>query len=226
MHRRITLVAVLAFTFSSFVLSAAIVRADSNPPPFLKPTPTKTPLPKKPPIKKPPVKKPPPRKPVRKVPVFTVPPGWPKVLVYARFKIKAPIEPLSFAKKSDYEAPYRWGDVAWYDRGPRPGDLGRAVIYGHLDSYCCPAIFYQLKNAHTGDIIQVTYRNGKTLSFKVQWRDSYLNSKLPLNFIYGRARERGLVLMTCGGIFHRDGTGYDHKEVVYARVILPNGHIG
>jgi hypothetical protein len=44
--------------------------------------------------------------------------------------------------------------------------------------------------------------------------------------MFGRTHERGLVLVTCAGVFHRDGTGYDHKLIVYARLVLPNGTLG
>jgi hypothetical protein len=43
-----------------------------------------------------------------------------------------------------------------------------------------------------------------------------------MKFLYGRANDRGLALMTCGGVFHRDGTGYDHKLLVYASLVLPH----
>jgi hypothetical protein len=44
--------------------------------------------------------------------------------------------------------------------------------------------------------------------------------------MFGRNRQRGLVLITCSGVFHYDGTGYDHKLLVYARLILPSGQLG
>ena len=166
------------------------------------------------------------QRPPAKPPIVVVPRGWPKLLAMRRLGIKAPIEPIAFSKKTDYFAPYKWGDVAWYDRGPRPGDAGRANIFGHLDSYCCPAVFYPLKDARTGDLVQVTYRNGKVLNFRVMWQNTYWNDKLPEKFMFGPTREHGVVLMTCTGVFHRDGTGYDHKRVVYARLILPNGKLG
>ena len=47
----------------------------------------------------------------------------------------------------------------------------------------------------------------------------YPNNKLPMKFMFATTRERGLILITCTGVFHRDGTGYDHKRLVYARLI-------
>lgn len=155
-----------------------------------------------------------------------VPSGWPKTLYIPRTGITSPVEDIAFKNKRDFDAPFKWFDVAWYDRGPRPGDQGRAVIFGHLDSYTGPAAFYQLRNLHTGDIVRIAYKTRHPLNFRVMWRNSYPNNAIPNKFIFAPVRERGLVLMTCTGIFHRDGTGYDRKEIVYARLILPNGKLG
>jgi hypothetical protein len=159
-------------------------------------------------------------------PTNPVPAGWPKTLIIPRMHLVAPVESLDLTKSSEQMAPFKWGDVAWYNRGPRPGDVGRATMFGHLDSYCCPAAFYLLKDLRAGDTIKVAYRNGKTLTFRVMWQASYPNQKVPLNFMFGRVRERGLNLMTCGGIFHPGAGGYDHKLLVYARLVLPSGQLG
>ena len=155
-----------------------------------------------------------------------VPAGWPKLLAIPKFKVRAPVEALKFNAASDVHAPYKWGDVAWYDRGPRPGEGGRATMFGHLDSTCCPAVFWQLHSLHTGDIVQVAYKTGRLMSFRVMWQATYLNARMPLKFMFGRSSEHGLTLVTCAGVFHTDGTGYDHKLVVYARLILPSGKLG
>lgn len=158
--------------------------------------------------------------------VQLVPPGWPKLLAIPRINVKAPIESIAFNRVADLSAPYRWGDAAWYSRGPRPGDPGRAAIVGHLDSYCCPAIFWELSTLQPGDAIQVAYRTRQTLTFKVMWKHVYLNDQLPVGWMFTPTHERGLALITCAGVFHRDGTGYDHKLLVYARLLLPSGRLG
>jgi Sortase domain len=155
-----------------------------------------------------------------------VPAGWPRFVMIPKLHVKAPVESLDLSKATPLHAPYRWGDVAWYSRGPRPGALGRASVYGHLDSTCCPAVFWHLKDLKPGDIAQVQYKTGNPLKFKVLWKQNYANNKLPMKFMFGPSREHGLVLITCSGVFHTDGTGYDHKLVVYARLLLPNGQLG
>jgi hypothetical protein len=37
--------------------------------------------------------------------------------------------------------------------------------------------------------------------------------------MYGPTTDHGLMLVTCAGIFHRDGTGYDHRLMVYATLV-------
>ncbi len=157
---------------------------------------------------------------------FRVPGGWPKMIAIPRIKVRAPLESIAFRRPSDVKAPYRWDDAAWYSRGARPGDPGRAIIFGHLDSYCCPAVFWQLSALRYGDTVLVTYPTGRLLTFKVMWQHTYPNSQFPGKWMAGRVRERGLVLITCAGVFHRDGTGYDQKLLVYARLLLPSGRLG
>ncbi len=158
--------------------------------------------------------------------VYRVPAGWPKTFAIPRFSVKAVVESLKFSSIADGKAPKQWGDVAWYDRGPRPGDRGRATIFGHLDSTCCPAVFWQLHSLRPGDVVQVNYKTGNPLRFRVMWQGTYANAHLPLKFMFGNSNQRGLTLMTCAGIFHTDGTGYDHKLLVYTRLILPSGKLG
>lgn len=155
-----------------------------------------------------------------------LPPGWPRTLTIPRMGVSAPVEDISLQTKNDYEAPHRWGDVAWYDLGYRPGEQGHAVIFGHLDSYCCPAVFYRLHSLQKGDRLFITYPNGQRLQFEVQWQHMYSDTRLPLNEIFGPSATRGLFLITCAGDFHRDGSGYDHRLAVFARMVLPDGRLG
>ncbi|PZS05389.1 MAG: hypothetical protein DLM70_06580 [Chloroflexi bacterium] len=154
-------------------------------------------------------------------PYDPVPAGWPRLVAIPRIHLRAAVESLALNRQADFKAPYRWDDVAWYDRGPRPGDMGRANMFGHLDSLCCPAAFYLLKDLQRGDQIDVAYRDGGVLHFRVQWQGTYWNAQLPTKLMFATTRERGLVLITCTGVFHRDGTGYDHKRVVYATMVWP-----
>lgn len=156
--------------------------------------------------------------------VQVLPPGPPLVMGIPKLGVRAAVESVAMTHPTDTDAPYKWGDVAWYSRGPRPGDTGRAQIYGHLDSYCCPAVFWRLKDLAPGDRFTVQYRGGQSLTFTVRWNHVYYDNSMPLSFMYAPTQERGLFLITCAGVFHRDGSGYDQRQVVYATLTsLPGG---
>jgi hypothetical protein len=157
---------------------------------------------------------------------IVVPNGWPQKVLIPKIKVVAPVEALDLSKHLPQRAPYQWGDVAWYDRGPKPGQIGHAAVFGHVDSTCCPAVFWYLKDLKPGDIAEVQYKSGAPIKFKVIWSQSYANNKMPIKFLFGPSTQRAMLLVTCAGIFHTDGSGYDHKLVVYARMILPNGQLG
>jgi Sortase domain len=162
-----------------------------------------------------------------KPPAFKSPIGWPKMLYIPSLGVTAPVESIALDRPADTHAPYKWSDVAWYDRGAKPGDPGNAAIFGHVDSTCCPAVFYKIQDLKAGDIVEVKYKSGTPLKFKVLWQNTYPNDHLPLKFMFGSfGPQRGLELITCTGIFHLSGEGYDHKRIVYARLLLPNGKLG
>jgi len=43
----------------------------------------------------------------------------------------------------------------WFSPGPSPGQVGSAVILGHVDSYQGPGVFFQLRRLQPGNQIQV-----------------------------------------------------------------------
>jgi hypothetical protein len=156
-----------------------------------------------------------------------VPPGRPQTVLIPKIGVRASLESVPLSSSRDVHAPFRWEDAGWFSRGPRPGAIGRAVIFGHLDSTCCPAVFWSLGTLLAGDLVQVRYGDGRILTFRVLWQHTYADSELPLHWLFGGGRgPRALILFTCAGVFHTDGTGYDHRLVIYARMILPNGQLG
>lgn len=159
-------------------------------------------------------------------PAVAIPSGWPRHFSIPVLKVQANVESVPMNQIKDIDAPFNVNDVAWYSRGPKPGEPGHATIVGHLDSTCCPAIFFHLKYLKAGQTVQVAYKSGKPLTFKVIWNNTYPDKSLPIKWLYGPSTQRGLILLTCAGDFHYDGSGYDHRQLVYARLVLPNGQLG
>jgi sortase (surface protein transpeptidase) len=113
------------------------------------------------------------------------------------------------------QVPATTTEVGWYDLGAAPGEVGPAVILGHVDSYAGPGIFFYLKDLTTGDTIDVT--SGATQrTFVVTATASYSKDDFPTARVFGPVPDAELRLITCGGPFdHRIGH-YDDNVVVYA----------
>ena len=110
------------------------------------------------------------------------------------------------------------GRAGWFAAGPRPGEIGRAVIVSHVDSKEGPALFYSLLQQPRGSRITVEDSRGVTRRFVVVRRRQIEKSHFPRGSVYGPSRRRMLVLVTCGGPFSPD-TGYRDNVILYARAV-------
>ena len=45
--------------------------------------------------------------------------------------------------------------AGWYSLGPTPGEVGPAVVLGHVDGYRNPGIFYRLHELVPGDDVEI-----------------------------------------------------------------------
>lgn len=113
-------------------------------------------------------------------------------------------------------------EVYWFNGGYLPGELGNAVIAGHVNRPdLSPAPFWNLHLVKTGDKIIVQPLNGAALTFvvtSVTWISAYAHgSDNPtLNAVFGPAATRSLNLMTCIGDW--DGHTFDHRLLVQAQL--------
>lgn len=142
----------------------------------------------------------------------------PTQLLISRIGVHSHVESLGLSNPSAVHAPYKWWDVAWWNRGPRPGSAGISLIFGHLDSTTGIAVFWYLKNLVRGNIITVVYPHNRRVYFRVVDEREYWDSQFPLRYLLSRNRAHLLALVTCMGVFHR-GPGYDHRYVVLAQQV-------
>ncbi|MFD0520534.1 class F sortase [Paractinoplanes durhamensis] len=128
--------------------------------------------------------------------------------------LDSPLETLHVAK-GVLQAPKRFDRAGWYADGTAPGDVGPAVLAGHVDSKEGPAIFYRLRELAVGDRIEVV-RGGKVLRFVVTGTAWYPKRAFPTGQVYGPTPDRQLRLITCGGVFDHKLRSYKDNLVVYA----------
>lgn len=150
-------------------------------------------------------------------PIKTLPQKSGNRLLIPSIKVDAAIENVGLTSSGDMETPLRLANVGWYKYGTKPGDMGSAVISGHVDnSFALPAVFYHLKEIKKDDAVYVTDANGKQLHFIVTDTRSYSLAEAPGDAIFNDASERYLKLITCEGTWTNGKYAYDHRIVVTA----------
>ena len=113
--------------------------------------------------------------------------------------------------------------VGWYKLGPSPGQLGSAVIIGHVDSHLGPAVFFNLRTLRPGNRIIVTLADGVTVRFAVLRVAMYPKTRFPSSLVYRPHGYSALQLVTCGGEFDAATGHYLSNVVVYSAIAEQQG---
>jgi hypothetical protein len=110
-------------------------------------------------------------------------------------------------------------EPGWFHLGPSPGQLGSAVILGHVDSYLGPGVFFQLAALLAGDQVEVSLADGVTAQFVVDTVVMYPKDQFPTSLVYASHGYRALQLITCGGTFDPETGHYLSNVVVYTTLV-------
>ena len=128
------------------------------------------------------------------------------------------VPPLGLNPDKTVTVPDSYEEVGWYKGGATPGEIGPAVILGHVDSYEGPAIFYSLGQLAKGDEVEVTRADGSTALFVVTDTERVPQDAFPTQKVYGDVDFAGLRLVTCTGIYNKGQLRYSHNLIVYAEL--------
>ena len=109
--------------------------------------------------------------------------------------------------------------AGWYTGAPTPGELGPAVIAGHVYWGGQPGVFFDLRELSTGDEIAVSRQDGSTARFRVTRVERFAKDEFPTQQVYGDLDHAGLRLITCGGSFDRQMRSYVGNLVVFADLV-------
>ena len=108
-------------------------------------------------------------------------------------------------------------NVGWYEPGPRPGEMGSAVIDGHVDWwYGAPAVFPNLYKLKPGDKIMVQDELGATASFVVRRTQDYGATDSATDVFVSSDNKSHLNLITCSGAWDNRAKQYSKRLVVFA----------
>lgn len=141
----------------------------------------------------------------------------PTAVVIPSIGVEASLVDLGLNPDRTLEVPEDdYDDAGWYQQGPKPGELGPAVVVGHVDSYDGPAVFYELERLQPGAEVGVRYDNGEVVRFTVERLEQHEKASFPTEAVYGETDDHALRLITCGGPFDRGEGHYDDNVIVFA----------
>ncbi len=114
------------------------------------------------------------------------------------------------------QTPESYDVAGWYQYSPTPGEIGPAVITGHVDNYKGAAVFYRLKELRPGQKIVVNREDGSTATFSVTRLEQFDQDHFPTEAVYGNTKDSELRVITCGGPFNHLSGQYTQNTVVFA----------
>jgi hypothetical protein len=113
-----------------------------------------------------------------------------------------------------------YNKVAWYRSSPTPGELGPAILVGHIDSAAEGiSVFFYIGDLHKGNLIHVTRADKSVAVFKVDDVKRFHKVDFPTKLVYSNTDHAALRIITCGGAFDRDTGSYVDNTIVLASLV-------
>ena len=136
--------------------------------------------------------------------------------------VDAAIDTLGLNSDGTVQVPSRPDDAGWYRGSAAPGQIGAAVLLGHVDFAATgPAVFYRLGDLAPGDAVIVARADGSTARFTVVAVREFPKSDFPTGQVYGPTDgDAQLRLVTCGN-WDSDQDRYVGNTVVFATLTPP-----
>ncbi len=134
-----------------------------------------------------------------------------------RLGIDAHLERVGVKVDGSLDAPIGPTNAAWFSGGPRPGEIGSAVIDGHfgwVDDV--PAVFDNLSSVVVGDKIDVIDEKGATTEFVVREVRVFEEDADAKEVFISYDGKSHLNLITCEGKWDEVAQKYSGRLVVFA----------
>lgn len=144
----------------------------------------------------------------------------PSRLLIPSLKIDANVQYVQVNDKGNMGTPKGFTDVAWYKPGVIPGQIGSAVMAGHVDNaIALDGVFKHLGDMKAGDDVYVQDKSGKKIHFVVNEVKLYPYQEVPAALIFGQRDISRLNLISCAGIWLKDLKTYDERLVVFTSLV-------
>jgi sortase (surface protein transpeptidase) len=125
---------------------------------------------------------------------------------------------LGLADDGTMEVPPGAFPAGWFTGAPTPGEVGPAIIVGHVDRHGRRGVFGDLHRLKHGDRITVLRADRSSAIFLVDRVRAFDKDEFPTATVYGNTPDAALRLITCGGDFDRRRHRYRDNVVVFAQL--------
>jgi len=146
--------------------------------------------------------------------------GIPVRLIIPAINIDTAIAPTGLGADGAMGVPVGPTSTTWFDLGPRPGEIGSAVIAGHegwKDGIF--AIFDELHELQPGDKVYVVDDQGATTTFVVRTSELYGQDASAASVFNSSDGLAHLNLITCDGTWNATEKSYSNRLVVFTDLV-------
>lgn len=132
--------------------------------------------------------------------------------IIPKLSIDAPVEYVGITPEGLMDVPKGPNNVAWFNLGTPPGEVGSAVIAGHSGyKNNRPAVFDNLDKLQKGDKISVEDESGTIITFVVRELRTYNPKANPPEVFNSNDGASHLNLVTCTGDWNE--TARTHSSI-------------
>jgi len=131
--------------------------------------------------------------------------------------VNAAIEQVALAQDGSMDVPKDPLNAGWYELGPKPGEIGSAVIAGHLNWFDgVVGVFADLSKIQPGDTIILQDNECTDITFIVRETKMYNAEEDATDVFSSTDGKAHLNLVTCDGIWNKNTAQYSQRLVVFA----------
>lgn len=124
---------------------------------------------------------------------------------------------LGLLSDGTLQTPPSASPAGWFTGAPTPGELGPAVIVGHV-RYGRAGVFARLAEVRDDDEIHIERTDGTTATFRVTRVNRFAKASFPTQQVYGDIPYAGLRLITCAGLDPATGE-FEDNVVIFAELV-------
>jgi LPXTG-site transpeptidase (sortase) family protein len=132
--------------------------------------------------------------------------------------VNARIVPLGLNSDQTMQVLKSFADTGWFEPGPEPGEVGAAVIVGHVASRSGPGVFYRLPKLKVGQLITIRLQDGSTVRYRATSMIVVSKNHFPTNRVYAKTNQPTLRLVTCAGKVTSAGY-HPNNYIVFASIV-------